>query len=586
MVSSKVISEIRRQVNIVDVISTNTSLSRAGTDEYKGSCPFHRDANPSFFVNTEMQVFHCFSCGRKGNVITYVEEMEKVNFSKAVQMLAIEYNIPLTNDFHQEDIVIDEQAERYQKLMKTVNDYFQQKLVNNKEAKDYLASRKLNDDDIKRWQIGYDDGNLYSYLMKQGHLISELEPFGLINVNDSDKTIKDAFANRITFPIFDNNGNVVAFSARTITNALPKYKNTKTNQFFEKGKILFNLSDIKDTINSGEPVYIFEGQNDVVSAVKSGVTNSVSSLGTALTVEQIGNILDLTDNIVIVFDSDEAGFNATKKAIENIRYINNDTRISISTIPEDMDPDDYRRKYGEAELKEVLEDDLPVTDYYLSQAINDYNSTKKTIQDKAYFVKNAREIINKYSNVIEQEFYNQKINSLFGISINAKPATSQPQYADEFDYENEYEDFENAKPQKTEVKRIASNDNELSEIDRMQLHVLSAMINNKEYLSALEHFEFPDKSFQNVALYLADKVPEISNYEMLLYEKARNVDDIMSEDSFIQSVYQIQQIYSSENQVKDIQKKLDEAVENNDYDGIVKYAKLLQKLRARKMNGD
>lgn len=357
------IDQIRSDVNILDIIGQYVQLHRSGSNWF-GLCPFHTEKTGSFSVNEPKQFFHCFSCGRGGNVFKFLMEIEDLTFPEAVYRTAELAGIELDAKYLPQNIVgaEDTQSEtgRLKQLYAQAGQLYHHILVNTKlgqPALDYLHERGLSDELIAEFQLGYapqaeilqaffhekklDD---YQTLRKSG-LFSECE----------GENLAERFNDRIMFPIRNQTGQIIAFSGRLLTpdKKLPKYLNSPEGILFNKRKVLFNFDKAKKTIRHESKVYLFEGFMDVLAAWRAGIKNGVASMGTSLTSEQIYLLEQTASKLYICYDGDLPGRKATKRALELIAPL---SKFELGTIllPEKLDPDEYVRKYGPENFKDFV----------------------------------------------------------------------------------------------------------------------------------------------------------------------------------------------------------------------------------------
>ncbi len=353
--SPATIEVVRNSADIVDVISDYVRLQPAGKN-YKGLCPFHQEKTPSFTVSKDRQYFHCFGCGEKGNAFQFLQKIKNISFPEAVKALADRYHIPLelkggygqSNDF-----------ERLYQANQSAQEFFALSLTNlegGRPALAYLQKRGLPMAMVQQFQIGFApdkfDG-LYQVL-KERHSEIDLLEIGLIRKSDTGYV--DLFRNRITFPITNEQGKVVGFSGRIYMESArpePKYVNSPFTKLFVKGDILYNLFNALTAIRQKSRVFLYEGFMDVIASFRAGITEAVASMGTALTPSQAKLIRKYTENVVLCYDGDKAGFEAMNKAI----HILEEARLTVSLLllPEGLDPDEYLQAYGAEALRTILE---------------------------------------------------------------------------------------------------------------------------------------------------------------------------------------------------------------------------------------
>lgn len=347
MPSQEEIEKVIESTDMVDLVSPYVNLIKQGKS-YKGLCPFHNEDTPSFVVSQEKHLAHCFGCGKGGNPIKFLMEIKHVSFNEALSELAKKNNISISL---KQSTKKQQDYSKYYEMMQVATKFYSQNLTmtkSGKEALDYLYKRGLNDETIKMFNIGLAPANydsLYKVLKESNYLELDMLDLGLIGKNDSK--YYDIFVKRIVFPITDEYGHVIGFSARTFNNSdksQPKYINTKDTFLYRKGNILYHLDQAIPAITKKKRVILHEGQMDVIAATRSGLTESVCTMGTALTLEQASILKKYANNAIICYDGDNAGVNASIKAINIFKQAGMNVHLVLLTGG--MDPDEYVLKYG------------------------------------------------------------------------------------------------------------------------------------------------------------------------------------------------------------------------------------------------
>ena len=355
MVDKQVIEEIKNNANIVEVIGDVISLQKAGRN-YLGLCPFHGEKTPSFNVVEDKQFYHCFGCGRSGDVFKFIEEYQGVSFMEAVQLLGERVGIQLTMPVpsrpqqvspHQALYDMHEEAARfYHAILMTTK--------MGEEARDYLYKRGLTDEVLKHFQIGLAPAErtyLYQRLADKFEE-KDLLDSGLFYLSDGNQ-FHDTFFGRIIFPLTNDKGQVIAFSGRIwqeTDNQTAKYKNSRSTSIFNKSYELYHLDKAKKGTGKIPELYLMEGFMDVIAAYRAGIENAVASMGTALSREHVDHLKRLTKKLVLVYDGDKAGQAATLKALDEI----GDMPVQIVSMPDNLDPDEYLQKNGPEDLAYLL----------------------------------------------------------------------------------------------------------------------------------------------------------------------------------------------------------------------------------------
>ncbi|MFW5888592.1 MAG: DNA primase [Patescibacteria group bacterium] len=408
--------EIKSRLDIVDIIREYIQLKSAGAN-FQALCPFHREKTPSFSVSPEKQIWHCFGCGKGGDVISFVMEMEGITFVEALRSLAPKAGVTLKKENSQ----MASQRNRLLDIMETAVNYYHRNLLESEEAKparEYLYKRGLTDKTIGEWQLGYSPeswDDILNLLKEKGYSEREVFQAGLSIKKEGRESYYNRFRGRIMFPINEFNGNTVAFSARVRPDKeeqekLGKYINSPQTMIYDKSRILFGLDKAKLSIRNAKFVVVVEGQMDVITAHQHGFKNVVASSGTALTEAQLQLLKRYSENIALAFDMDEAGKMAADRGIKEA--MKQDVNIKIVTLPGGKDPDELIRNNPE-EFKTALENSQYVIDYYfriLSEDL-DLNSVK----DKKEAVKRMLPVINKIENKIERDEWIRRLSEAVNI---------------------------------------------------------------------------------------------------------------------------------------------------------------------------
>lgn len=362
-IPTDVIDHIRSDVNILDIVGQYVQLHRSGSNWF-GLCPFHTEKTGSFSVNEPKQFFHCFSCGRGGNVFKFLMEIEDLTFPEAVYRTAELAGIELDTKYLPQNVAgaEDTQSEtgRLKQLYAQAGQLYHHILVNTKlgqPALDYLHERGLSDELIAEFQLGYaPQAEILQAFFHEKKLddYQTLRKSGLFSEREGEN-LAERFNDRIMFPIRNQTGQIIAFSGRLLTpdKKLPKYLNSPEGTLFNKRKVLFNFDKAKKTIRHESKVYLFEGFMDVLAAWRAGIKNGVASMGTSLTSEQIYLLEQTASKLYICYDGDLPGRKATKRALELIAPL---SKFELGTIllPEKLDPDEYVRKYGPENFKDFV----------------------------------------------------------------------------------------------------------------------------------------------------------------------------------------------------------------------------------------
>lgn len=418
-IPDEIIEEIRNRADIVDVINSYVPLKNTGTN-WQACCPFHQEKTPSFKVQPQRQTYHCFGCGKGGNVFNFIMEKEGVDFPEAARILAQKTGviIPETDSgtlrSTQEVKSAENQRERLFLLHDKIKNWFEDTLWNNPASpvSEYLRQRQLPDDAIKKFGIGaapdsWDAAQKWG--IKEGFTEEELILAGILIDNKSTEQtrIYDRFRNRLIFPIWNEHGRVIAFSARTIEKNTEgaKYVNSPETPIFKKSKVLYALPFAKNPANKNGFMLLCEGQLDVIAMHRAGFENSVAPQGTAFTEEQARIIKRYTDKLYVAFDSDSAGIKATVRAFEIALAVG--LQIKTVKFPEGKDPDEILRTKGPDPIKNAVE---TATDF--SEFLFDFLTQKYDREDpsgKGSIVKEALQVFSKIENTVVRDSYTSQL---------------------------------------------------------------------------------------------------------------------------------------------------------------------------------
>ena len=361
MVDKQLISEIKNSVNIVDVIGEVVQLTKAGRN-FLGLCPFHGEKTPSFNVVEDKQFYHCFGCGRSGDVFKFIEDYRGVSFMEAVQIVGDQVGIRVqTLPPSQSRPQQADEKQPFYEIHQEAAKFYHAILMTTKmgeEARQYLYDRGLDDEVLRHFQIGLAPAEGNYLLQSVSGKFSEniLADSGLFHISDRG-IMYDAFQDRIMFPLSDDTGRVIAFSGRLwrepVEGAKPqgKYKNSRATLLFNKSYELYHLDKAKQVAKKNHELYLMEGFMDVIAAYRAGIENAVASMGTALTQEHVAHLSKFTKKVILAYDGDKAGRLATAKALEVLEK----QEVEVVQIPDQMDPDEYLNKNSPQALADLLE---------------------------------------------------------------------------------------------------------------------------------------------------------------------------------------------------------------------------------------
>jgi len=372
MDSSEAKEEVKKAADIVEVIGQYVELKKRGQN-YIGLCPFHSERSPSFTVNQEKQIYHCFGCGRGGDVFTFWMEYHNSDFPQSLKTLAERYNIPLPQ---KRDGYADRKKTELKEQLLRINDlagnYFHTillKSVDGKPGRDYFSRRHISQETISNFRLGYAvkrwDG-LLNYLRSKNIPLERAAKTGLL-IPKSNKGYYDRFRGRIIFPIFDLNSHIIGFGGRILDDSLPKYINTPETPIYHKGYSLYGLDSAYTNIRERGLAIIVEGYMDMLVLRQHGISNVVATLGTALTTDQTRRLKGYAKDVVVLFDPDDAGRDAALKSFP--LFLNEGISAKVVVLPNGEDPDSFVNKHGSDAFKKLLGKAVPIFDFYLDQAL-------------------------------------------------------------------------------------------------------------------------------------------------------------------------------------------------------------------------
>ena len=451
--SEEIIDEVRQNNDVVDVISQYVHLSRKGRN-YFGLCPFHNEKSPSFSVSPDKQIFHCFGCGVGGNVYTFLMKIEGLTFLEALETLAERAKIQLPTLDTGLDSRKEELKSKVYKINEISAEFYHQNLYKPtaKIAQEYIKKRKLNQETLEAFQIGYSGrvDEMYKFLREKGFGEKEILESGLVIKNDNG-TYKDRYRNRLMFPICDVRGRVIGFGGRVLDDSKPKYINSPENIVYSKGRHLFGLNIAKK--ESAKKILIVEGYMDVISLHQRGIKNVVGALGTALTEQQGWLLRKTTEQVILGFDADGAGQNAIARSMEILQNMGCDMRVL--QIEGAKDPDEYIIKYGEGRFKLEIENAISLVEFKVRNLKKEYNLENSG--DKINFLREISKILSKVESTIEREIYIEKIAKGYNISKEAIYAEVNKLI---------YTNFKTEKTSENQVKNIRQEEKPREEIDK------------------------------------------------------------------------------------------------------------------------
>ena len=544
--SDEVINDVRQSNDIVDVISQYVHLKRSGRNFF-GLCPFHNEKSPSFSVSPDKQIFHCFGCGVGGNVFSFITQIEGINFVEAVQMLAERANIQLPTLQDNGDSQREELKAKVYKVNEFTAEFYHQNLYKPqaKIAQEYVKKRQLSNETLKSFKIGFSGkfDELYQELKKQGFGEREILESGLVNKNERGQYI-DRYRNRLMFPICDARGKVIAFGGRVLDDSKPKYINAPENVVYSKGRNLFGLNVAKK--GDLKRILIVEGYMDVISLHQRGITNVVAPLGTALTEQQGWLLRKNSEQIILSFDSDEAGLKAKLRALDILQNMGCDLRIL--QMEGAKDPDEYIIKYGNARFNNLVDKALSIIEFKVKILKKDLNL--ENTNDKIKFLNEIAKLISNVNNTIEREVYIEKIAKEYDISKEAIYAE-----VNKLTYKNVKTEkvLEKPKPVVTHIKR---EEKVISEAVKRRENTVTALLlmgdlNIFEILRQnIKVEDFQDEVNKKIAQKLYEE-----------FEKGNSNINAIIDNLEQDEQNQITMIMSEDYEITDIEKAIDDVVQ-------------------------
>ncbi len=375
---------IRERADMLEIVSRYVNLKKAGKN-YIGLCPFHQDKTPSFTVNPDKKLFHCFGCNEGGDIFQFLMKIERIDFSEALARLAAQTGVPIRR----------ERASPLQKL-KELNErvcvYFQTNLVSpaGQRARDYLKQRGFSQEIIEKFRLGYALPRWDDLVKRFSDSTEALETLGLA-LRNKDGSLYDRFRDRVIFPIWSPTGEIIGFAGRTLSNndEEPKYLNIPNTPLFEKGTVLYGLNFARHAARDSQTLVIVEGYTDVISAHQAGIENVVAGMGTALTINQAHLIRRYASRVILAYDCDAAGRAATLRGMANLRNVELD--VFVALLPIDHDPDSFVRAHGREAFLQILHRAVPFHEFYLQSLLEDH--PVETVVGKEKILQNVREFL-------------------------------------------------------------------------------------------------------------------------------------------------------------------------------------------------
>lgn len=502
--SEELIEEIRSQNEIVNLISGYLPLKKKG-NSYFGLCPFHHEKSPSFCVSIDKQMYYCFGCGAAGNVITFVMQIENYNFPEAIKFLAerINYNLPEFDSKQTKKKL--EYKNKLLKIMLEAGRFFYKNLIKSNLCLEYLSKRNVKKETIKKFGLGYDDGNLNKYLIGLGYKENDIIDCGLAYKDKSNK-LKDKFPGRITFPIIDIYGKLIAFGGRVINGYFqPKYLNSPETVLFNKSSGLYNINL---ACKSGKKELILvEGYMDAISLYQAGFKNVCAVLGTAFSSKQAKLIKSHFENVILLFDNDDAGQKAIIRAIDTMQTIDLEPKVLL--IENAKDPDEYIKIFGSNSFKNLLENNsIGTVEFKIKCLKKKYNL--ENMSDKVKFTKEAAQIIFDLRDKIKQEIYIREIADMLHISGEALREEIDNKMSKETEPVPELKKFELKNKMSSGSYSLGKN------IDRAKSDLINILIKEPKFCFRVKKYLKPEEMGKDIFARLLELVYIISQTDCII----------------------------------------------------------------------
>ena len=483
MIPHEYIEELTRRTDIVELVGSYVQLKRKGR-LYGGLCPFHSEKTPSFYVYPDTQSFYCFGCGAGGDAITFTKKINSIDYPEAVKLLAARAGMPEP----QEDDKTGRMRSRILSMNKEAARFFHACLNSTveeaRQARAYWRRRGLDDKTIVRFGLGYapNDGQaLYQFLRDKGYNQQELDASGLFKRSPSGR-IYCLFWKRVMTPIFDLRGNIIAFGGRVLDDSKPKYVNSPETLVYHKSDTVFALQIAKRS--ASRRFVLCEGYMDVISMQQAGIDTAVCACGTALTPDQVRLISEYADEVILSYDSDEAGQKATLRSLELFR--NSPVKVGVLQIPGAKDPDEYIKKYGAERFKALLDGVGNALDFRLGRLRSQYDLSQDA--QRLEYVKQAVDLLAERSSPTEQEVYAGRLAEETNISktaIMTQLETAVKRVGSKRRYEKKKAVLQSGEMNQIKVSYTAGGSQALGIVSAQQ-RLLAAILREPQYLDLVK----------------------------------------------------------------------------------------------------
>jgi DNA primase len=571
-----VIDEVREKTNIVEVIGQYVQLKKSGKN-YLGLCPFHEEKTPSFSVAEDKQIFHCFGCGKGGNVYTFLQELEGISFPEAVKKVADLEQIPLGIEISNEPI--SQTSTGQQQLIalhERTRDLYHHLLVNTKvgeTALSYLHERGLSDELINEFKIGFapSQRDFLVQIAQQDKVSADLMERSGLFIRREDGSFSDRFYQRVMFPLNDFRGKPIGFSGRILKTEeypgddQPKYLNSPETELFNKRQVLFNFDKARNEIRKQGEAILFEGFMDVLAAWQADIKIGLASMGTSLTEQQIASIERITGQVVISYDGDDPGQAATDRAL-SILDAHSRLGLSVVTVPEKLDPDEYLRKYGVTELQNLLQHGrqtpFAFKMHYRKKGLNLENEA-----DRLNYLDVVMQDLAKVQSPVEQDLYLGQLANDFHLTRESLKQQLQMVRQTIRTERRQQQTVPSPAPVQS-VRRVVTKE---EKAERMLLYRSMNESSVREQLVQTD-FQFIHDHYQELLLYLDSYMMVHGNFilaDFLNYLKENEMKQLaidismisMSEDSNEREIYDLMRVISQSGIAEEIKQRQKEQLE-------------------------
>ena len=417
------LEEIKQRIKVSDIVGATVQLKRRGR-EFIGLSPFSKEKSPSFTINDEKGFYHCFSSGEHGNIFDFLVKVEKLNFGDAVRKLAAKAGMPAFK-FTKESVEVENKRKKYDEILTIALQNYQKNFSKNESVKKYALGRGLTQEILSTFKVGYSGEYGLNVSLFSNFNQKELVESGVFFYDEKNNKLIDRFKNRLIFPIFDYNNNVIGFGGRALSqNYLAKYINSPETEFFKKGFNLYNLNNAKNENKQSGIVFVVEGYMDAISLYQAGFKNVVATLGTAMTESHLNLIWRYFNDPVVCFDGDRSGQNAAHKISEKlIAYMKPNYSLSFLILPNGFDPDSFVRKNGRNNFESLLDQKIDIGNFIFQNNLQDLQSEQpeeragfeKKIMDLCLLIQDStvkKHYISFFKNKIFEQFSNRKVKNL------------------------------------------------------------------------------------------------------------------------------------------------------------------------------